>query len=124
MRPEFHPEGLFSGSKVSSGSNAKQRSRPITQMWHSQGRCPEGTVPIRRTRKDDLLRASSLQNFGRKKRPTIPQPKSADPDFISQSGHQVLNIFIFIYATTVHATVIGSFVITASGGRAFLVLVN
>ncbi|XP_021301053.1 uncharacterized protein LOC110429365 [Herrania umbratica] len=86
MTPNFHPEGVFGQNKVSSGM--KKGSRTITQMWHLNGRCPQGTIPVRRTKEDDLLRASSIKAFGRKKHRSVPQPKSADPDLISQSGHQ------------------------------------
>lgn len=88
MRPSFHPElGVnFGESKVST------KSKRTTQLWHTKGRCPEGTIPVRRTKKDDLLRASSVKSYGRKKQRSIPKPKSTDPDFISSSGHQVLLI--------------------------------
>ncbi|RZB66388.1 hypothetical protein D0Y65_042146 [Glycine soja] len=85
MKPNFHPEGHpFGESKVSSNS------KPITQPWHQNGRCPDGTIPVRRTKKDDMLRASSVQHFGKKKDRSFPQPKPAKPlpDIISQSGHQ------------------------------------
>lgn len=37
------------------------------QLWRfSNDSCPEGTVPIRRTTEEDLLRANSIQRFGRK----------------------------------------------------------
>ncbi|XP_065004308.1 protein neprosin isoform X1 [Musa acuminata AAA Group] len=37
------------------------------QLWRtSGGTCPEGTVPIRRTKEEDILRASSVRRFGRK----------------------------------------------------------
>ncbi|EXC46297.1 hypothetical protein L484_001292 [Morus notabilis] len=85
MRPSFHPEGVFGESKVSSSKSSK----PITQLWHTKGRCPEGTIPVRRTKKADLLRASSIKSYGRKKHRSIPKPRSADPGFTSQSGHQV-----------------------------------
>lgn len=89
VRPNFHPEGrTFGESKISSNS------KPLTQLWHKSGRCPEDTIPIRRTKKDDILRASSIQQFGKKKQRSFPQPKSAKakplPDLITQSGHQVL----------------------------------
>jgi len=39
----------------------------IFQLWSLSGEsCPEGTIPIRRTTEQDLLRASSLNRFGRK----------------------------------------------------------
>nr|DAD42085.1 TPA_asm: hypothetical protein HUJ06_000315 [Nelumbo nucifera] len=87
LRPNFHPEGLYDESKVS--TRPKDRPRTITQLWHLNGRCPEGTIPIRRTKKEDILRASSVKRFGKKKHRTIPKPTSADPDLINESGHQV-----------------------------------
>uniref|UniRef100_A0A7N2RD46 Neprosin PEP catalytic domain-containing protein n=1 Tax=Quercus lobata TaxID=97700 RepID=A0A7N2RD46_QUELO len=63
MRPSFHPEGL-SFDDVSSKSESQ-----ITQLWHLNGRCPEETIPIRRTKEEDLLRASSVANYGWNKYP-------------------------------------------------------
>ncbi|KAL4600583.1 hypothetical protein ACB092_11G209100 [Castanea dentata] len=40
--------------------------------WHLNGRCLEGTIPIRRTKEEDLLRAGSAANYGRKKHHSIP----------------------------------------------------
>ncbi|VFQ87705.1 unnamed protein product [Cuscuta campestris] len=37
------------------------------QLWRMSGEwCPDGTVPIRRTSEEDILRASSVRRFGRK----------------------------------------------------------
>lgn len=90
MRPSYHPEGLFSENKIKNGAGKK----PITQTWHKNGRCPVGTIPIRRTKKADLLRASSVKKYGMKKHKSIARPSSAkpEPDLISQNGHQVLKI--------------------------------
>jgi hypothetical protein len=45
------------------------------------GRCPpEETIPIRRTKKDNVLRASSIESYGKKKHLCIPQPNSSQPD--------------------------------------------
>ncbi|XP_004516142.1 protein neprosin-like [Cicer arietinum] len=39
----------------------------IIQLWILSGEsCPEGTIPIRRTTEQDLLRAESIDTFGRK----------------------------------------------------------
>lgn len=43
----------------------------IFQTWQESGSCPEGTIPIRRILREDLLRATSLHSFGRK----FPQPR-------------------------------------------------
>ncbi|XP_027919114.1 uncharacterized protein LOC114177786 isoform X2 [Vigna unguiculata] len=86
-RPSFHPEGLFDENKVSENPKAKVHI-PISQAWHANGRCPEDTIPIRRTKEEDVLRASSVRRYGRKKHIAIPKPRSAEPDLINQSGHQ------------------------------------
>ncbi|XP_054811229.1 uncharacterized protein LOC129312592 isoform X1 [Prosopis cineraria] len=52
LRPTFYPKR----SNVS-------KSNPIAQMWHQSGSCPKGTVPIRRTTKEDILRADSIKEF-------------------------------------------------------------
>ncbi|KAL4600591.1 hypothetical protein ACB092_11G209900 [Castanea dentata] len=44
----------------------------FTQPWHLNGRCPEGTIPIRRTKEEDLLRAGSAANYGKEKHHSIP----------------------------------------------------
>ncbi|KAH7665701.1 Neprosin domain-containing protein [Dioscorea alata] len=80
MTPSFHPDGLYDVNKVSSES--------ISQLWHANGRCPENTVPIRRTKREDVLRASSVKRFGRKKQLNLKHPMSAEPDLVNQSGHQ------------------------------------
>ncbi|XP_078174812.1 protein neprosin-like isoform X1 [Carex rostrata] len=37
------------------------------QEWRKSGEeCPQGTIPIRRTRKEDVIRADSIARFGRK----------------------------------------------------------
>ncbi|KAI0493096.1 hypothetical protein KFK09_027372 [Dendrobium nobile] len=87
LRPAFHPEGLYDKNNLASElSNEKPNS--LTQLWHQIGRCPEGTIPIRRTRKEEVIRASSVKRYGRKKHRTIPRPRFADPDLINESGHQ------------------------------------
>ncbi|XP_073226798.1 protein neprosin-like isoform X2 [Cicer arietinum] len=38
-----------------------------SQLWHLSGEsCPDGTIPIIRTKEKDLLRASSISKFGKK----------------------------------------------------------
>ncbi|TYK20107.1 uncharacterized protein E5676_scaffold134G002320 [Cucumis melo var. makuwa] len=36
------------------------------QIWQKSGSCPKGTIPIRRVRREDLLRANSVHHFGKK----------------------------------------------------------
>ncbi|XVF06472.1 hypothetical protein REPUB_Repub06bG0051100 [Reevesia pubescens] len=60
------------------------------QMWHKNGtRCPKGTVPIRRSTMQDVLRAKSLFDFGKKQRGFINPTRHADaPDVVSGNGHE------------------------------------
>ncbi|KAK7247273.1 hypothetical protein RIF29_42153 [Crotalaria pallida] len=89
MRPNFHPEGVFDENKVSEKPKEKSNAAsPINQLWHANGECPEDTIPIRRTKEEDILRASSVKSYGRKKHRSIAKPRSAEPDLINQSGHQ------------------------------------
>lgn len=42
-------------------SKMKTSSNAIEQLWQKSGSCPEGTIPITRTRKSDLLRKLSFE---------------------------------------------------------------
>ncbi|KAG8379657.1 hypothetical protein BUALT_Bualt07G0111900 [Buddleja alternifolia] len=67
MKPSYHPEGVvFSERKELRKNNEKGGNTIISQLWHMNGRWPQGTIPVRRTHKKDLLRASSIQNYGKK----------------------------------------------------------
>ncbi|KAF2595625.1 hypothetical protein F2Q68_00007502 [Brassica cretica] len=59
------------------------------QMWHVNGtRCPKGTVPIRRNTLDDVLRAKSLFDFGKKRRSIHLDQRKEKPDALGTSGHE------------------------------------
>ncbi|KAF5939264.1 hypothetical protein HYC85_023523 [Camellia sinensis] len=89
MRPSYHPEGLFEENKESIPKSNEGISKSITQLWHLSGRCPEGTIPIRRTKKKEILRVSSIKSFGKKQRGTIPEPTmSTQLESISLSAHE------------------------------------
>ncbi|RLM69682.1 hypothetical protein C2845_PM17G10500 [Panicum miliaceum] len=61
MRPSYHPGDLHDDDD----SNIARR--PITQTWHQNGsKCPENTIPIRRTKEEDILRASAVGRYGKK----------------------------------------------------------
>ncbi|KAL0720607.1 hypothetical protein Bca4012_035206 [Brassica carinata] len=57
MRPTFIPE---------STSTYTEKKINVTQAWNKNGRCPENTVPIRRIKREDILRSKSIENFGKK----------------------------------------------------------
>ncbi|XP_038723189.1 uncharacterized protein LOC120014982 isoform X2 [Tripterygium wilfordii] len=72
MRPSVYPEGAAGYMESEKGSN------PFTQLWQLNGRCPQGTVPIRRITEEDILRASSIERFGMKRPNTIPRTSPTD----------------------------------------------
>ncbi|KAJ6410244.1 hypothetical protein OIU84_007066 [Salix udensis] len=58
------------------------------QLWTDSGEsCPEGTVPIRRTTVNDVLRASSVQRFGRKLRRPVRRDSTGN-------GHEHAVVFV------------------------------
>lgn len=60
------------------------------QLWRMSGEsCPEGTVPIRRTTEQDMLRASSVRRYGRKLRRHVRRDSSSN-------GHEVIILSKFI----------------------------
>ncbi|KAI7724584.1 hypothetical protein M8C21_015445 [Ambrosia artemisiifolia] len=68
MKPDYLPNSInVEGIKVSSMMNASKYEPSFTQLWHSNGKCPKGTIPIRRTKKEDLLRASFSVSCAKKK---------------------------------------------------------
>lgn len=55
------------------------------QLWSFSGEsCPEGTIPIRRTTEQDVLRATSVGKFGRKKIRRVRRDTNSN-------GHEVIS---------------------------------
>ena len=49
------------------GHNQINNLSDIFQLWSLSGEsCPEGTIPIRRTTEQEILRVDSVSRFGRK----------------------------------------------------------
>uniref|UniRef100_A0A0E0CDK0 Neprosin PEP catalytic domain-containing protein n=1 Tax=Oryza meridionalis TaxID=40149 RepID=A0A0E0CDK0_9ORYZ len=56
MRPSIQPSGMYG-----------EAARPFTQTWNQNGeKCPDNTIPIRRTKEEDVMRATSVATFGKK----------------------------------------------------------
>ncbi|KAL7234030.1 hypothetical protein ACSBR1_017599 [Camellia fascicularis] len=89
MSPSYYPEGLFEENKESIPKSNEGISKSITQVWHLNGRCPEGTIPIRRTKKKEILKASSIKSFAKKQHRTIPEPTMyTQPAPLNLSAHE------------------------------------
>ncbi|XP_039014612.1 uncharacterized protein LOC120144651 [Hibiscus syriacus] len=66
MKPNFD-------FKEEKPSRKKESSKlVVSQTWQRSGSCPEGTIPIQRIRREDLLRANSIDEFGRKPKEWSP----------------------------------------------------
>jgi hypothetical protein len=72
------------GGAAEEEEEEQEEAGVFPQAWSDGGKgCPEGTVPIRRTTKRDVLRASSALRFGMKARAINARRDS------TSSGHEV-----------------------------------
>ncbi|XP_027161297.1 uncharacterized protein LOC113762181 [Coffea eugenioides] len=76
MTPSYHPEGL---KKL---FNSRNDEKSITQLWQLAGRCPQGSIPIRRGKKEDGF-FSVIKSFLQKDE-TNREKLSAGMELISQ----------------------------------------
>lgn len=58
------------------------------QVWQKSGSCPKGTIPVRRIRKRELLKAPSIDEFGRKK-PSFRKVNQNVDSFVLLTNHSV-----------------------------------
>ncbi|KAJ4836972.1 hypothetical protein Tsubulata_025282 [Turnera subulata] len=74
LRPSYDPtmeEAPTETKTMKKKNEGKSRNdgsygRHLSQLWQKNGSCPQGTVPVRRIREKELLRRSSLEDYGRK----------------------------------------------------------
>ncbi|MFS7906124.1 putative neprosin [Helianthus anomalus] len=69
MRPSYHPNWIKDDNITSS------KGKAITQLWHSNGKCPKGTIPVLRTNEEDVSKHV--------KKKSLPFAYSIDPEFTS-----------------------------------------
>ncbi|GMJ06670.1 LORD OF THE RINGS 1 [Hibiscus trionum] len=92
LQPAFdHPE--LRGQKPldpparPKGHNSTEAASESFQLWTDTGEsCPKGTVPIRRTTEKDILRASSVTRYGRRRRIHVRRDSTG-------SGHEHAVVF-------------------------------
>ncbi|CAO2819042.1 unnamed protein product [Amaranthus hypochondriacus] len=93
LQPAFdHPE--LKGQKPLDPPDRPKNSDPVDevthnlQQWTESGEsCPEGTIPIRRTTEEDILRADKIRRFGRKPRRFVRRDSDG-------SGHEHAVAFV------------------------------
>ncbi|KAK8698566.1 hypothetical protein V6N13_114678 [Hibiscus sabdariffa] len=72
MKPSFKLK------EEKSGTTSLSSKLVVSQTWQKSGSCPDGTVPIRRIQRMDLLRAKSIGRFGRKPQETISKSNTTN----------------------------------------------
>ncbi|KQJ94713.1 uncharacterized protein LOC104583520 isoform X4 [Brachypodium distachyon] len=71
------------------GSGSGSGGRRAWQTWHHVGHCPKGTVAVRRTNADDVLRVGKpLSGFGRKHHEHRSRRAANAPDVVTGNGHE------------------------------------
>nr|XP_023886984.1 uncharacterized protein LOC111999102 isoform X2 [Quercus suber] len=86
MTPSYDP----TETKTRTKSDEKHSSMTVTsQLWQKGGSCPKGTIPVRRIRKNDLLKAYSVEHYGRKK-PSFSH-QVAQSSYSQNSNFQQMN---------------------------------
>ncbi|KAI3917679.1 hypothetical protein MKW98_021441 [Papaver atlanticum] len=73
--------------KTESVDTRNNASRSVSQVWQKSGSCPEGTIPIRRIQKQDLLRAGSLDRYGMKSPYVFSNPNNTVYDITPNKTH-------------------------------------
>ncbi|XP_020869723.1 uncharacterized protein LOC9327397 [Arabidopsis lyrata subsp. lyrata] len=68
MRPSSYPEGM------NNEPSDQKKENLVTQLWTTNGKCPKNSIPIRRTTREDILRAKSIESFGKKTSNRFTQP--------------------------------------------------
>ncbi|CAL2233856.1 unnamed protein product [Prunus armeniaca] len=78
--------------------NEEQSPITVKQTWHKSGSCPQGTIPVRRIQKKELLRASSVKDYGRKKHSStlsrhVPQLSDNKTVYLQRANHSKAILF-------------------------------
>ncbi|KAK5833437.1 hypothetical protein PVK06_017269 [Gossypium arboreum] len=81
QRPLDPPERprIYERDGVMMTAEVEEEEEEHVQLWRMTGEtCPEGTIPIRRTTEQDMLRASSVRRFGRKPRRRVRRDSTSN----------------------------------------------
>jgi Neprosin activation peptide len=90
QEPPKSPRGHVHARNISM-NNKQDEITHIQQLWAVSGEaCPDGSIPIRRTKEEDIFRVRSVKRFGRK-----PVTAGVRRDS-SSSGHEVIDCLIII----------------------------
>jgi hypothetical protein len=79
------------------------------QTWQKSGSCPEGTIPIRRVQREELLSAASLEHFGRDGPQTSPAVNTTSELFVHHNGSKIA-----IYPVPDHSVIVTPYLLSLS----------
>nr|XP_027108703.1 uncharacterized protein LOC113728501 [Coffea arabica] len=80
MRPSYIPILDGESKMFNFTTDSQEDSEQVTQPWQLNGECPDGTIPIIRTKKQNFLRASSIKS--------IPHQFSAHTQITDGAKHE------------------------------------
>ncbi|VVB08435.1 unnamed protein product [Arabis nemorensis] len=69
MRPSSYPK------EWNNKSSDTEKQNTVIQLWTINGKCPKNSIPIRRTKREDILRVGSIERYMKKDSNNIPQSK-------------------------------------------------
>ena len=81
MSPSYIPILDGESKMFNFTTDSQEDSEQVTQPWQLNGECPDGTIPIIRTKKQNFLRASSIKS--------IPHQFSAHTQITNGVNHEV-----------------------------------
>ncbi|KAG7636509.1 putative neprosin [Arabidopsis thaliana] len=79
MKPSSYPKG-----KNNESSDREKKQSVVTQLWTVNGECPKNSIPIRRTRRKEILRTEYMQRYDKKNPNIINHPKASTSNSIHE----------------------------------------
>ncbi|KAL3636370.1 hypothetical protein CASFOL_020917 [Castilleja foliolosa] len=95
---QYHPllkgqRPLMASPQMSKWATLNDTNIENFQFWRILGEsCPENTVPIRRITEEDVLRASSVQRFGRKLRRHVRKESDVNTNIINTHEYGIVYV--------------------------------
>ncbi|CAN6909234.1 unnamed protein product [Brassica oleracea] len=86
MRPSSYPKGW------NKEASKNQNHSMVMQLWTINGKCPKNSIPIIRTRRENILQAESVERYGRKDPNSLPQPKPTNPPSNTTNEYAIVTV--------------------------------
>ncbi|CAN6874212.1 unnamed protein product [Brassica oleracea var. botrytis] len=86
MRPSSYPKGW------NKEASKNQNHSMVMHLWTINGKCPKNSIPIIRTRRENILQAESVERYGRKDSNSLPQPKPTNPPSNTTNEYAIVTV--------------------------------